>query len=340
MWVVTVGQDRDQASDVQPSRRPLRSRVRHGQASCADYGCTRATCRQAALRARRRRDTDRAQGLAARVDAAPAALRAAVLVRRGMSAQDIADAAGIAVTLVRRLLRPPGRRPVRIARSTAEAVLGIPLPRQGQPPGPGRGLTGAHRAAAVLAELAELAAEAGPQIYLAACLDTSTATVAAVRGGVRRRISIALDQRIHHLQRHLADTTPTAQGIRASDAAAPAPGHDADRARPPRAGPVGVRDFAPADLPCCPVRVGPGLGGRGVWDTREMTSPSAERPRRRRPTTRTAAPDSPAPAAQASGPPTAVFCCRTWSTERLLPGGAVVATTWHEPACPAARRRR
>ncbi|MEV8100732.1 hypothetical protein [Kitasatospora sp. NPDC085879] len=79
----------------------------HGQASCADYGCPRAGYRQAALRARRRRDLDRVQGLAARVDAAPAALRAAVLVRRGMSAQDIADAAGIAVTLVRRLLRPP-----------------------------------------------------------------------------------------------------------------------------------------------------------------------------------------------------------------------------------------
>lgn len=37
--------------------------------------------------------------MAARVDPAPAATHAAVLVRRGMSAQDIADASGIAVTL-------------------------------------------------------------------------------------------------------------------------------------------------------------------------------------------------------------------------------------------------
>ncbi|MEV6212226.1 hypothetical protein [Kitasatospora sp. NPDC051914] len=133
-----------------------------------------------------------------------------------MSAQDIADAAGISVTLVRRLLRPPGRRPVRIARSTAEAVLGIPLPRRGQPPGYGRGLTGAGPAAEALAQLA---ARGWPATYLAACLDTSTATVAAIRGGSRRRISIILDQCIHHLQRHLAGTTPTAQGIRASDAA-------------------------------------------------------------------------------------------------------------------------
>ncbi|MCU7827369.1 hypothetical protein [Kitasatospora sp. DSM 101779] len=134
---MTAGQD--QTAGTRPSRRPTRSRVRHGQASCADYGCLRAGCRQAALRARRRRDSDRAQGLAARVDPTPAALRAAVLVRRGMSAQDIADASKIAVTSVRRLLRPPGRRPVRIARSTAEAVLGVPLPRRDQPPGPGRG---------------------------------------------------------------------------------------------------------------------------------------------------------------------------------------------------------
>ncbi|MEV7180998.1 hypothetical protein [Kitasatospora sp. NPDC093679] len=190
--------------------------MRHGQASCADYGCARTTCRQAALRARQRRDADRAQGRAARVDPTPAAVRAAVLVRRGMSAQDIADAAGIAVTLVRRLLRTPERRPAQIARSTAEAVLGIPLPRRDQPPAPGRGLTGAGPAAAVLSELA---ARGWPATYLAARLGTSTATVAAVRGGFRRRISIALDRRIHSLWLDLAGTTPTAQGIRPSDAA-------------------------------------------------------------------------------------------------------------------------
>ncbi len=36
-------------------RRPRRSSVRHGQASRADYSCTRPACRQAALRARRQR---------------------------------------------------------------------------------------------------------------------------------------------------------------------------------------------------------------------------------------------------------------------------------------------
>ena len=133
-----------------------------------------------------------------------------------MSAQDIADTSGISVTLIRRLLRPPERRPARIARSTAEAVLGVPLPGPDRPPALGRGLTGAGAAATALAELAMLG---WPATYLAACLDTSTATVAAVRDGSRRRISITLDLRIHRLQLRLAGTTPAAQGVRASDAA-------------------------------------------------------------------------------------------------------------------------
>jgi hypothetical protein len=213
---VLVTASQDQVAGGQPPRRPVRSRVRHGQASCADYGCARPACRQAALRARRRRDSDRAQGLAARVDPAPAAIRAAVLVRRGMSAQDIADASGISVTLIRRLLRTPEQRPARIARSTADAVLGIPLPMQSEPPAPGRGLTGAGPAAAVLAELA---VQGWPATYLAARLETSAATVAAVRDGSRRRISIALDLRIHRLRLQLAGTTPAARGVRACDAA-------------------------------------------------------------------------------------------------------------------------
>ncbi|GAA4989662.1 hypothetical protein [Kitasatospora paranensis] len=58
-----------------------------------------------------------------------------------------------------------------------------------------------------------------PATYLAAGLDTSTTTITAVRDGSRRRISIALDARIHRLQLRLAGTTPAAQGVRAADAA-------------------------------------------------------------------------------------------------------------------------
>ncbi|GAA1110766.1 hypothetical protein [Kitasatospora arboriphila] len=202
--------------DVPPQRRPARTSVRHGQASCADYGCPLPACREAARRARRRRNQDRAAGLPSRVDPKPAAGHAAVLRRRGMAAQDIADASGISVTMIRRLLRPADLLPVPIARTTAEAVLGVALPTRHQSVrSPGRGLIGAAPAAAVLRELA---LAGWPATYLAAHLHTSTQTIAAVRDGERRRLSIPLDQRIHHLHSRLATTTPHTEGIRAADA--------------------------------------------------------------------------------------------------------------------------
>ncbi|MFH8388050.1 hypothetical protein ACH4E7_45500 [Kitasatospora sp. NPDC018058] len=73
-----------------------------------------------------------------------------------------------------------------------------------------------------------------------------------------------------------------------------------------------------------------------------MTTPSATHRRRR---CRPVAPAVPAPAAQVrAGKQPALErpgggCCRTWSSEHLTPGGLVVRTTWHEPACPAWARR-
>ncbi|MEV6212234.1 glycoside hydrolase family 32 protein [Kitasatospora sp. NPDC051914] len=88
------------------------------------------------------------------------------------------------------------------------------------------------------------------------------------RGGSRRRISITLDQRIHHLQRHLADTTPPPRASGPPTPPAPAPGRCAGRHPAPRhragcamQGRSGVRDFGPADLLCCSVR-GRAGGGR------------------------------------------------------------------------------
>ncbi len=153
----------------------------------------------------------------ARLDPTPAATHTAVLRRRGMSAQDIADASGISVTLIRRLLRPPATRPARISRTTADAVLGVPLPTRHTPgTTAGRGLTDAAPAAAILAALA---VAGWPATYLATRLRTSTRTLAAVRDGTRPRLAIALDQRIHHLHPQLTATTPADAGIRPADAA-------------------------------------------------------------------------------------------------------------------------
>lgn len=212
-------------SQVQPSsiaaptvppvpRRPLRSAVRHGQASCADYGCTRAACRQAARRARRQRNQDRMRGLPARVPPYTAARWAARLREHGMSAQDIANRAGLSVTLIRRLLRTPEQGQARnIARSTADAVLGIPIPARRQPSAPG--LTGSAEASRLLADLAR----AGwPAPALAQRLEINARTIHEVRDK-RPCLRLDLALRIRRLHRELIGLDPISQGIRPGNAA-------------------------------------------------------------------------------------------------------------------------
>ncbi|MFD7056940.1 hypothetical protein ACFWBS_53370 [Streptomyces mirabilis] len=196
-------------------RRPQRSAVRHGQASCADYGCTRAECRQAALRARRQRKQDRLRGLSARVPPYAAARWAVRLREQGMSAQDIADRAGLSVTLVRRVLRVPEQSELArdIARTTADAVLGIPLPPRREPGAPG--LTSSVESSRLLADLAR----AGwPAAALALRLGVHARTVAEVREK-RPRLRLDLALRIRRLHRELIGIDPVSQGIRPADAA-------------------------------------------------------------------------------------------------------------------------
>ncbi|MFK4122913.1 hypothetical protein [Streptomyces longwoodensis] len=190
-------------------RRPRRSSVRHGQASCADYGCTRAECRQAALRARRRRNQDRARGRSARVPPHAAARWAVRLRERGMSAQDIADRAGLSVTLVRRVLRTHTQDPMArdIARTSADAILGIPLPARRTPNAPG--LTDSAEASRLLADLAR----AGwPATTLAQNLNVNARTIAEVRDK-RPRLHLDLALQIRRLHRHLISLDPADYGI-------------------------------------------------------------------------------------------------------------------------------
>jgi hypothetical protein len=136
-----------------------------------------------------------------------------------MSAQDIADVSGISVTLIRRLLRPLPSRPVRISRTTADAILGIGISTassRGRRRMSGRGLADAGPAAGLLSELAR----AGwPASYLADRLNVSTRTIAAIRDQQRIRIRIPFDQALRRLYRQLALTTPQAAGIRPADTA-------------------------------------------------------------------------------------------------------------------------
>ncbi|MGW2975307.1 hypothetical protein ACWDBO_53625, partial [Streptomyces mirabilis] len=179
------------------------------------YGCTRAECRQAALRARRQRTQDRLRGLSAHVPPYAAARWAVRLREQGMSAQDIADRAGLSVTLVRRVLRVPEQSELArdIARTTADAVLGIPLPPRREPGAPG--LTNSVESSRLLADLAR----AGwPAAALALRLGVNARTVAEVREK-RPRLRLDLALRIRRLHRELIGIDPVSQGIRPADAA-------------------------------------------------------------------------------------------------------------------------
>ncbi|MFK0239045.1 hypothetical protein [Streptomyces vinaceus] len=203
-----------QAADARPlSRpavgRPMRSRVRHGSPSCADYGCTRPECRAAARRDRARRTKELQAGRPARIPATEAAARAVLLRDAGVSAGDIAALSGISVTLVRRLLRLPVDRQPQVHRTTAEAILGIPLTGvSGRLRHPG--LTLSHTSALLLQELAE---RGWPTGFLAARLDTSTQTLAAIRAHKRPRITISLNQAIQNCHAQLTASTPAEYGI-------------------------------------------------------------------------------------------------------------------------------
>ncbi|WP_406257147.1 hypothetical protein [Streptomyces chartreusis] len=131
-----------------------------------------------------------------------------------MSAQDIADRAGLSVTLVRRLLRTAGQEQARnIARTTAEAVLGIPIPARQEPRAPG--LTSSTEVSRLLGDLAR----AGwPAPALAMRLGVNSRTISEVREK-RSRLRLDLALRIRRLHRELISLDPVSQGIRPADAA-------------------------------------------------------------------------------------------------------------------------
>ncbi|MEV6576402.1 hypothetical protein [Streptomyces sp. NPDC051577] len=190
----------------------MRSRVRHGSPSCAGYGCVRPGRRAAALRDRARRDRDLLAGRPARIPASEAASRAVLLRDAGLSAGDIAALSGVSVTLARRLLRPPANRQPRVHRTTAEAILGVPLAGQSRARRRHPGLTPSHASAARLQELAE---QGWPTGFLAARLGMSTQTIAAIRARKRPRITLTADQAIQRCHAELTAGTPAEHGIAA-----------------------------------------------------------------------------------------------------------------------------
>ncbi|MCY0924282.1 hypothetical protein OS965_40350 [Streptomyces sp. H27-G5] len=166
----------------------------------------------AARRDRTRRTSELKAGRPARVSSAEASARVRQLQETGLSAADIAEISGVAVTLIRRLLRPVAKQPTRIHRATADAILGIPPASVFRRDRLLPGLTDAGRAATSLQDLAE---RGWPTSFLATELDTSTHTVAVIRSRERRRITLDLDRRIQWLTALLLASRPADHGIAA-----------------------------------------------------------------------------------------------------------------------------
>lgn len=181
--------------------RPARTTVRHGMASCADYGCKRPECLEAQRRNSRRRAKERARGITGRVPAGPAAHRVQQLLRAGMSVLDIAARSGISDSAVRSLTR---NAYTNIHRTTHDAILGTPVPAPGHLPAHNGFIdaTGArHR-------LQALGAVGFGLPYLSQRLHVSTQGLGAVRRGTRERIRVAVHQAIRALYDELWDQDP------------------------------------------------------------------------------------------------------------------------------------
>ncbi|MFE6849023.1 hypothetical protein [Streptomyces sp. NPDC057686] len=112
---------------------------------------------------------------------------------------------------MRRLLRLPADRQPPVHRTTAEAILGVPLAgvsgRRRYP-----GLVPSRASAVCLQELAE---RGWPTGFLAGRLRTSTQTIAVIRARKRPRIALALDRAIQNCHGELTASTPAEYGIAA-----------------------------------------------------------------------------------------------------------------------------
>ena len=186
--------------------RPARSRVRHGMASCARYGCTRPECRRAyRITANDSHRSVRA-GISARVDAGPVAEYARTLVAAGMPAEAIAARSGITTSTVTRILS--GRR-TRIYRVTAEAILGVK-------PITVTDVDGMCDAVGARRRLRALTAIGHTVDVMAREAGVSRETLSSIRSGRRTRIRVSMDRTIARLYDQLWRADPLELGSSAN----------------------------------------------------------------------------------------------------------------------------
>lgn len=186
--------------------RPARSKVRHGMASCAKYGCKRPECLRAHRRAHAQGELARAHGITGRVDATQASKHVQRLVRAGMSVNDVAARTGITRSTVGKLAVG---RATRIYRTTHEAVLGVRVPARGCRPQ----ADGFIDATGSKLRLQALSALGFTRTLIATEVGVSKRTVGDIRRGEQRRVHLDLHIAINAAYSRLWNQNPADHGV-------------------------------------------------------------------------------------------------------------------------------
>ncbi|MFE0472731.1 helix-turn-helix domain-containing protein [Streptomyces sp. NPDC058947] len=186
--------------------RPVKSKVRHGMASCGRYGCDLDACQDAFYRARKRSKFDVARGVRAKVDATEARKHGVALKEAGMPPADMAEWTGLSEATVSDVISGRARQ---IHRDTAEAILALPIPDKNYRPRNGGLLdvVGAQR------KLCALSVRGFTVPVLVQETGVPERTITDIRGGWRKRIQVATDRAIDSAYRRLWDADPADFGI-------------------------------------------------------------------------------------------------------------------------------
>lgn len=234
--------------------RPKNSKVRHGMASCAHYGCRLPECCEAEVRARRSRCADLRKGHRATVPAGEARAHGLLLVEAGVPPVDIAEWAGLGRVTVADVLQG---RVTNIYRTTAEAILFLPIPDEGYR------AKGEARVDALPSRrrLRALGALGFPVLSLAREVKVSHATIRDVREGFCQRVKLTTHVATRKTYDALWNVNPLDHGVTrssftmtraraVSEGWPPPAAWDDDEIGNPQASPAGYRV----------------IGGRRVWD--------------------------------------------------------------------------
>ncbi|MFJ3793951.1 hypothetical protein [Kitasatospora sp. NPDC090091] len=196
--------------------RPANSRVRHGMASCGEYGCTQEECVRAMRRARARQSRDRELGIGRSVPAQRARAHTNDLIMAGVRARDIAARAGLSTGTVNGIRRGSL---VRVDRPTEEALLGVPVPRCADQDPRDRSLSRAP-AIGTTRRLRALSARGFTVPALAGETGCAPQTLKELRAGNRSTTCVATVRRVEALFERWWNVNPIDQGVPSDRAAA------------------------------------------------------------------------------------------------------------------------